>query len=300
MKNLVFFNQFHNGDCFVGKKYVSEMMRQMPGVKFGYAHNNHPDILKDLYAEHHVEHLGLNNIPLMEQRTRVAHSPDKETVFINTWVGCWQGTAFPFGEHINFIRLHSIWREFFKFYNLEFNEDPNYYLPTIDYAHFDVSAVDAFVGAHKNIVLICNGPANSGQSQVGNLSRALDILAEYYADHTFVATQKVDVNRPNIHYANDFIQTENNLNQIAYLAGFSDLIVGKNSGPFSYCQNRANLLNSELTFLNLSLLPTDCPSGAGQYLARCTFSRETEEVKIAKLIQELIDKPNYRGTELLS
>jgi hypothetical protein len=108
MKKIVFFNQFHNGDCFVGKNYVREIMRQLPDIEFSYAHNNHSDIVKDL----NCIHLQLGNIPPMDRMTRVAESPDKETVYVNTWVGCWQGVMFPFGEHINFTRLHNIWREY--------------------------------------------------------------------------------------------------------------------------------------------------------------------------------------------
>ena len=74
MKSLIFFNQFHNGDCFVGKEYVREIMRQLPGVEFSYAHNNHADIVKDLGCKH----LGLNNIPPMDRMTRVAESADKQ------------------------------------------------------------------------------------------------------------------------------------------------------------------------------------------------------------------------------
>jgi hypothetical protein len=27
--NIVFYNQFHNGDCFVGKSYVRDMVQQI-------------------------------------------------------------------------------------------------------------------------------------------------------------------------------------------------------------------------------------------------------------------------------
>lgn len=298
MKKIIFFNQFHNGDCFVGKQYVAEIMRQLPDVEFAYAHNNHPDIIKDLG----IEHLGLNNIPPMDRMTRVGESPDKETLFINTWVGCWQGTMFNFGEHINFVRLHNIWREYFKYLNLEFVEDPNYYLPRIDHAKFDVTAAEAWIAEHgtKPLILFCNGTANSGQSRVGDLTQCISHLADALPEVNFLVTNRLNITRPNIYYTDDiFADQESDLNQIAYLAGGCDLIVGKNSGPFSYCQNHDNLMNNTLTFVNLSILATDCPSGGGLYKARCVHTAETNDMRIAAIIKVLFENPDYRGTEII-
>jgi hypothetical protein len=298
MKKIIFFNQFHNGDCFVGKQYVAEIMRQLPDIEFAYAHNNHADIIKDLG----IEHLGLNNIPPMDRMTRVGESPDKQTVFINTWVGCWQGTMFNHGEHINFVRLHNIWREYFKYLKLEFIEDPNYYLPRIDDTKFDMTAADAWFNDHgdRPSVLICNGNANSGQSRVGDLTNCITKLADDHPEINILVTAKINISRPNIYYTDDiFNALENDLNQIAYLAGGCDIVVGKNSGPFSYCQNATNLMNNTLTFLNLSILPTDCPSGGGLYRARCMHTAETNDHRIAAIIHVLLTNPEYRGTEII-
>ena len=298
MKKIIFFNQFHNGDCFVGKQYVAEIIRQLPDIEFSYAHNNHPDIIKDLG----IEHLQLGNIPPMDRMTRVGESPDKETVFVNTWVGCWQGTMFNHGEHINFVRLHNIWREYFKYFNLQFVEDPNYYLPRIDDTKFDMKAADDWWTEHgdKSAILICNGTANSGQSRVGDLTQCISKLAADNPDINFIVTHRVNVTSPNIYYTDDiFANLENDLNQIAHLAGGCDVIVGKNSGPFSYCQNAENLMNDTLTFLNLSILATDCPSGGGLYKARCVHTAETNDHRIAAIIQVLFNNPEYRGTEII-
>ena len=304
MKKLIFFNQFHNGDCFVGKEYVSEMARQLKekGVTFAYAHNNHSDIIKDLELRHDMEHLGLNNIPPMDRMSRVAESQDKETVFLNTWVGCWQGTMFPFGEHINFQRLHNIWREYFKYFDLEFIEDADHYLPTIDFScgAFDLSGANSFITSEENYIIICNGSANSGQSRVGDLRHTINLLAEDLKNYKIVCTEKFDTPHDNVIFTSDiFGNKESDLNLIAYISTYAKLIVGKNSGPFSYCQFKVNLLDENRTFLNLSILPTDCPSGGGAYPARCIFSPETNEEKIATMISNILQYPYLRGTETL-
>jgi hypothetical protein len=299
MKKIVFFNQFHNGDCFVGKQYVAEIVRQLPDVEFSYAHGNHPDIIRDLG----LQHLTLDEIPALDRLTRVGQSPDKETTYINTWVGCWQGTLFNFGEHINFVRLHNIWREYFKYLKLDFVEDPNHYLPCIDHTKFDMTQAESWIANHGDqpTILFCNGTANSGQSRAGDLTQCLDMLSNTFKNWNFVVTHRLDLARENIYYTDDiFTGLDNDLNQIAYLAGGCDIIVGKNSGPFSYCQNQKNLMDAALTFLNLSILPTDCPSGGGLYRARCVHTAEINDVRIAAIISALINYPDHRGTEIIS
>jgi hypothetical protein len=263
-----------------------------------YAHGNHASIIADL----DVKHLTLDQIPDIDRMTRVAENKETDTTYINTWVGCWQGTLFPFGEHINFIRLHSIWREYFKHLNLQFIEDPNYYLPKINFDKFDVTPADAWYDdqGHRPTILICNGPANSGQSRASDLTQCITELSKILPDVNLVVTHRVAAQGTNIYFTDDiFTGIESDLNQIAYLAKGADIIVGKNSGPFSYCQNAHNLMNDTITFVNLSLLPTDCPSGGGIYKARCVHTAEINDQRIASIIAFIFNYPDYRGTEIL-
>ena len=299
MKKIVFFNQFHNGDCFVSKGYVREIMRQLPDVEFEYAHDNHPDIIRDL----NCKMIRISDIPALDRMTRVGQSKDGETIYINTWVGCWQGELFPHGQHINFIRLYRIWQRYFKHLNLEMNSDPNHYLPDIDFTKFDLVNTQAWMANRKQLkyVLICNGPANSGQSGItDDWSTVIDTLSTEMPDTGFVVTHKLALQKDNIYYTDDIIGLDSDLNQIAYLAHGALLIVGKNSGPFSYCQNKSTLLDPQKIFFNFSLLPTDCPSGAGAYLASCKFSNAVDPQRVTELIRFTILNPEYRSTELIT
>jgi hypothetical protein len=300
MKRIVFFNQFHNGDCFVGKEYVRAIVQALPAVEFFYAHDNHPDIIKDLPVEYNP----LSAFPNLDRMTRVAESADGETVYINTWVGCWQGALFPFGEHINNQRLHAIWSKYFEYLKLPIGAAEDY-LPRIDFTAFDIKAAMDFVQqAHmtnQKIVIFCNGSANSGQSRAGNFESTIRLLAADFPNKRFLLTSAIDnLSAPNIYYANEVIPLASNLNQIAYISQFSEMIIGKNSGPFTWCQFRSNLLDSYRTFFNFSILPTDCPSGGSRYLARCLFSPVTDDARIYELIKGALMQPNYRGTEFLT
>jgi hypothetical protein len=299
MKKIVFFNQFHNGDCFVGKGYVTAIVKALPEVEFEYAHGNHPDIIADLP----VRYIPLDQLPAMAQHTRVAESEDKQTVYINTWVGCWQGALFPFGEHINNQRLHAVWSKYFEYLNIPLGAQEDY-LPEIDFTKFDVRAAVDFVQQaqmkNEKIVIFCNGSANSGQSRVGDFGTVVAGLAQEFPATRFLITSSIDgLSAANIYYANEVMPLASNLNQIAYVSQFSQLIIGKNSGPFTWCQFKNNLVDSYRTFFNFSILPTDCPSGGSKYLARCLFSPVTDDNRIYELIRSALVQPNYRGTEFL-
>ena len=299
MKKLVFFNQYHNGDCFVGKGYVKALVDALPGIEFEYAHQNHPDIIKDLP----VTYRPLDQLPNLSHMTRVAESENKETIYINTWVGCWQGAIFPYGEHINNQRLHAMWSKYFEYLNVPIG-DQSEYMPAIDFDQYDIKAAYDFVQqsllTNEKIVLFCNGSANSGQSRVGDFAAVIARLAKDFPRKRFLLTSAIDgLSAPNIYLANDVLPTKSNLNQIAYISQFSELIVGKNSGPFTWCQFRNNLLDSYRTFFNFSVLPTDCPTGGSRYLARCLYSPATDDNRIYELIKDVLMNPQLRGTELL-
>lgn len=298
-KKIAFFNQFHNGDCFVGKAYVKAIVEALPGLEFEYYHLNHPDIIKDLP----VTYKPLEEMPSITHMTRIAENDAKDTLYINTWVGCWQGALFPYGEHINNQRLHAIWTKYFEYLGL--NIGPQHeYMPKINFDAYDIKAAYDFVQqslmTNEKIVLFCNGSANSGQSQVGDFALTIAKLAKDFPKKRFLLTSAIDgLSAPNIYLVNDVVPLKSNLNQIAYISQFAELIVGKNSGPFTWCQFYNNLQDSMRTFFNFSILPTDCPSGGSRYLARCLYSPVTDETRIYELIKDVLINPQFRGTELL-
>jgi hypothetical protein len=77
---IVFFNQYHNGDCFVGKGWVRNIIQQLPEAEFYYAHNNHADIIKDLPAKY----MSIQDMPEIDRMVRIAQGDDG-TIYIITW-----------------------------------------------------------------------------------------------------------------------------------------------------------------------------------------------------------------------
>jgi len=291
VKNIVFFNQYHNGDCFVGKGWIRNIMRQLPDLNFSYAHANHADIIKDLGCRH----IPLSELPQIDRMVRIAQDDDG-TLFINTWCGAFQGELFGYHQHSNYIIQHRMYEMYCEQLSsilgrpVTQSNNPHDYLPFIDFSYYDTKMVDdVVVGKFQSapLVLFCNGPANSGQSAVGDFKYSIDYLAREFKDHVFVATHDVGIKLPNVFYTTHEFYKKSDLNEIAYLSKRAKLIVGKNSGPFSYCCFDENM-QIDHTFFCFGKLLTDCLNAGLEFPAQFKFCDQTNDRLITNiLVREL-------------
>jgi len=298
--NIVFYNQFHNGDCFVSKSYVRDMVQQIQAqrsdIEFQYAHNNHPGIIADVPAEYRPAH-----IYDLDRYLRLGTRADD--IFINTWVGAWQGEIFNHGEHINYLRLHAIWRRYFaavgRLLDLElaFSDDAKMYVPYIDAAHYRTDLIRNYQQgyARKRKFLFCNGAANSGQSNMGDFVAVIDALSTEFPDCQFIATQRTGIRRLNVSHTADIFSLDSDINEIALLSRHCDLIVGKNSGPYSFAHHRANMMDADKTFACFSTRDTDMLNAQQTWPAEFFHSDRTDHASVTDglrdLIQHVLTKP---------
>ena len=289
--NITFFNRWRNGDCFINKGYVRDIINRYPhGIKFKYAHDNHPNIVSDL----NCEHVPLSAIHPIGTFTPLAQV--ENTLYINTWVGCWIGKHLKEKDHANFYCLHDMWKEFYQALNLEMKGDYSHYHPSIDFIKFDLTdANNYFLRLKaKEFILICNGVQQSEQSSMGDMRNIIFELATRFQEKDFLITHKVDVELPNITYTDDlFNSPTGNLNQISYLSQFTKLIIGKNSGPFTYAHIKENMNNYQKTFMCFSHKMRDCLMGEGEYLANSFFSNTIDDDKAIEICENLIQYPSY-------
>lgn len=295
INNIVFFNQYHNGDCFVGKGWVRNIMQQLPDINFKYAHKNHADIIKDLGCEH----VALKDIPEIDRMVRIAQSDD--TLYINTWCGAFQGELFGYHQHSNYIIQHRMYEMYCEQLTtilgrrVTQSTNPHDYLPEIDFNQYNVDGTLDFLSRHGRINLFCNGPANSGQSSVGDLSFTIDYLCREFPQEIFVATHDVGLKHDNLYYTADIFKLDSDLNQIAFLSQRASLIVGKNSGPYSYCQFKRNMERDDVTFFCFGKLLTDCLNAGLQFPAEFKFCDQTNDRLITNiLMRELIPQTQRR------
>jgi hypothetical protein len=286
MRKLIFFNHYHRGDLFTHKEFIRHLKQQLYGIDFvfQYLHFNHPKVNKDL------------DIPLIGNPSNLNHK-DKfiprgsNTLLVNTWIGVWGDTQGYMG--VNLDSLLMSWGHIYEHINeyfgtkLSINTEKEYYIPSLDTSFFNIKSIDNFIQQNKGKkVLVCNGIPMSNQSFAGDMSEILIPTADKYKDITFICTKKFSTDKNNILFTDDIIQDsdlhdfnapwhdrqQNNcdLNEISYLSTFCDVIIGKNSGPFVFCETKENFMNPNKTFISFTKWQTESLSHNINY--RCKYN----------------------------
>jgi hypothetical protein len=302
MKNILFYNLWHNGDVFSGRGYIKHIIDSLPDVKFGYYHKNNKKIVSDLCRMQFSPELKKWEIDKLNFR-KIYET--ESTIYINTWVGTYfhqniermldhQNVIInlPNEGHANYRSLHLMYDFIIKQLNaslgtdIKLSNDPLEYIPEINWSAYDTDTGDAFVMKHKTKRkhLFCNGDVRSNQSVVGDMSQIISALATEFNNDVFICTQKFDSNLPNIYFTSDIFKCDNDLNEIAYLSTWCSTIIGKNSGPFMFTHVKKNIYNSYLTFVAFSNHISDCYPHHINYLpCRYLFSNTNDRNQVYKI-----------------
>ena len=271
MTKICFFNFYHNGDLFHSKPFVREVIEY-----FG-----HQDVL---YA-HHKNHISIGDLNIslvklegMDHKTKVLKLDDPDVLFLNTWIGSYFDKYT--GEctlNFNMKMWADIYDEINKVFstNLKLGPTENY-LPYVDYTKFDLTHTLAYLDKdQKQKILFCNGPAFSGQSNYfHDMGEIVRPLAHHYPNKTFIVTQKISHDLPNIVDTDTItgrmkIAGNNDLNQISFLSRYCSLIIGQNSGPFCFSSTGENLSDPKKTFYAFGSRETDCFTHG--YPVKCNY-----------------------------
>lgn len=254
--NLMFCNHAHHGDLFIVRGMVTDLVKQLSHLHLYYAHFCNHKVMNDImpsldtalarsiWNDHHFEKF-----------VRVDINGGTIPV-LNTWVGAYHG-HWP-GGHPSYVYLYKIFENCYNILNSELEVNvklnPNiwHYIPDINYDHYDLTIANQFLTNHEKIYLFCNGHVHSMQSQMDNMKSIIEILAERHKDATFLVTEKFNTVLPNIKFTSDLFQYDNDLCEISYISTKVNLIVGKNSGPFTYTNTKRNLLDTKKIFVNFS------------------------------------------------
>lgn len=289
--NLVLFNHWRNGDTFINRNYVKHIISKL-NVPSYYAHKNHEANIRDL----NCRIIGLSDIPKQCNMSVIsAYDKANKTFYINTWVGAWIGKILKPGDHANFVTLHKVWNEL---YSQIFNGEQlpgNYFdfLPTIDYSVYDLSKSIEWLKDKQDVVLVCNGKQQSEQSSMGYMLKIINVISQKYNNVHFLVCDKVGIERENVTYTDDiFGSSIGNLPHISYMSQYAKLIIGKNSGPFSFSHTKETCSDSNKTFLCFSKEMKHCLCGEGMYYANHLFSNTVDDDYAIKLISNQIDTMN--------
>lgn len=258
-KWLVFYNYFGNGDLFNSREFVKEISANLDHELLGYFHLRDRNIFEDLDFIYRLPNA--NCFP-----TKHFFLADND-LHINTWIGLDSNYVLKgIGCTIeNNIRMYNnILVKAGSNFRLQGNLED--YIPKIDFTKIAYTdRIDNFVKQiNKKIVIICNGAVLSQQAENFDFSYVIRRLMEKYEkDYFFITTEYT----PDVYCTNDiFPQSMTfDLNQIAYLSKFANIIIGRSSGPYVFTQFKENLMDENKIFLtftynqNSSLFAKDIP-----------------------------------------
>lgn len=234
MKEIVFYNHYHNGDVFLSKPFITDIMSQLD-TKYYYAHNNSPKILFDVDCEQ----FNITTQFPIQQKHRIVIS---DVIFINTWIGAYFD-LFPDQGECNIHFSYKMYELIYKLLNdnigtnLKIKDKAEYY-PKISFDKLELSFQDEFLEKYKDKkkVLISNGPGYSGQcSYNGNMADMINFLASENTNTIFIATHTFDTIFNNVFFTDTINRRQDfDLNEISYISTFCDMIIGRSSGPFTF------------------------------------------------------------------
>jgi hypothetical protein len=204
----------------------------------------------------------------------------EQTIYINTWVGTYfhQHASrmqdfpntivnLPNEGHANYLSLHKMYTFICNYLNhnhhtnIQLDNDPLQYVPEIDWSiQYDIEPANDFLISRvaRKKYLFCNGAVRSSQSKVGNMSEVIYQLAANNPYDIFICTEKFETYLHNVVFTSDIFDIPCDLNEIAYLSTFCDVIVGKNSGPFMFTHIKPNINNEKKVFVAFSNHISDC------------------------------------------
>jgi len=285
---VCFFNFYHNGDLFHSKAFVREVIKHLGKEKVLYAHFKDPIVLKDL----DIQHVRLEGI---DHKTKVFRPKDPDILFLNTWIGSY------FDKYKGECTLNfnmKMWADIYEDINTTFKKKMKLgpvenYLPFVDYTKFELANVRSYIDSDaQKKILFCNGPAMSGQCEYnGDMDEIIIPLAVDHPEITFITTKELEKTPPNVKYTGNIIQSDRcDLNEIAYLSKFCNLIVGRNSGPFCFASTGENLNDTAKTFYAFGHQESDCFTMNIPKKSNYIFEKYVNGDQLHNTIKQLVEK----------
>ena len=247
--NLTFYNNYHNGDIFVSRNYVRDIISKTEYDKYYYYHKNPFKLLKDL---------SLIQINARINTDSKLWYKENQDIFINTW---FNPNTEAFKKYdCSFKTLYENFEIIYNILNIKL-ENYNYYIPKIDFDKFEIYNVDRYLieikNKYKKIIFVSNGVTQSGQSVNFNFDPIIDYLSNKFTNYLFIMTNDTSLIKNNIVKSKDIINIQNcDLNENSYLSTKCDVIIGRASGTYTFALNSENILNDKKQiFINVTSLP---------------------------------------------
>ena len=303
MKSLKLLNFFscygHNGDIHFSREYIKHLMKFIPAEKCIYSHAQSRRNILDIPNLEFV----LRSAPC-DQNLLWARVGD--VLHINTWPGCrnWKYMGNWLRKHPHegafVLANHQMYSELInEIHSVGIHVPPLkpllHYVPTIDYSFYETANIDKFMSENPERIkiLVCNGPCRSWQITNFNFDDFLSRLVKN-EKLMIIVTQRTNV--PGVYFTGDIIKVKGgDLNEISYLSKFCNIIIGRGSGPFCYCEVKDNHYAVNKRFIGITKDPSWAFWWINSKIMRWTphyhtkhllslFYRTLAEIRVVKLL----------------
>jgi hypothetical protein len=223
----------------------------LPNISYQLKHPQSVKTLGDLSIP-----LIWNNISDYRKFDNRGYHIENDTLIINVQYLAFNGIFFNQYK----ATIMTVWNIFNKtlsdVFGIELPRDYSLFLPKIDYSYYETEYIDDIFNKtkrNKNII-ICNNKFESEQAIEFDFDNIIHTLSHSFPNYTFYVTNSSKIINENVVHIYD--KTKNmlggNLNEISYLSTKCNILLGRNSGPHTFCYVKENLLNPKTTFISFS------------------------------------------------
>lgn len=242
---IIFHNCAHKGDLFVSKEFVKHVINNVDAKYYLYYHKWSKKLLSDIDKLQFVDYD--NNI--YKNNWLV----DQNNIYINTW---YRACNDLYHNGTTIQTLYNMFKNEGAKLNIKFSDDITDYIPKIDYDKFNILNAKKFIDKHtdKKMIIICNNMSLSGQSINYNWDSHIEILSDKFQHILFLVTNRFGkITKQNVIYTSDILQCDDDLNENAFLASHCKMIIGRGSGPYTYCLNK-DILDKNIKMISFSCI----------------------------------------------
>lgn len=283
---VIFYNHFGAGDIYESREFIKAWMNLVPSVRYCYSHGKDPRILKD------IQGLEFKEVTIHMEPMRGVWDDSNGNLYVNTWIGRDGKYILP-GIGCTVEKLFDMHNDLLRVYNLgQLTGNPIDYIPKIDYSTYNLNGCDEFLRQNvKELIFIDNGLVQSNQAKNFDFIDIIEIIAKNHPEKIFLVTHPFMTVLDNV-IGTGFITKQSgfDLNEVSYLSLFCKVLIGRNSGPHVFTQNRDNCSQGDKKLLSFTYEPqgasfvVNTPVQIQKYWHNCNDSQEGIIRKIEEAI----------------
>jgi hypothetical protein len=247
---ITLFNDNHRGDLFLSRMFIQPLLNLNAEITF--YHNQNKYFFNDIEKKYS----NFKEVCGIPKEIDTKGDDILENNLINCWIAK-GGGKYVINEGCSFFAYKNMVDVIYKHYNLDIYKNNEELLPIINFDYLDSkSLLKDFMtnlkDRYKKIILISNGNVESGQAINFDFNSTINFLANKNKDCLFLLTQNTNINLQNVLYTSDITKLNPDLLEISYISTFCDIIVGRTSGPYTFCTHKDNIMDNNKTFICFS------------------------------------------------